>query len=76
MPTIKINDIEYDIDSLTDEAKAQLQMLQVADQEIQRLQHQLAIFQTGRNAYFQALVKVLPTPLEQVMSEGETIKFS
>lgn len=76
MPTIKIDDIEYDLDSLSAEAKSQLQMLQVTEQEIQRLQLQLAIAQTARNAYANALKSALPTPLEQVQAQGETLKFS
>lgn len=55
MPTIKIDNIDYDLDSLSAEAKAQLQMLQITDQEIKRLQAQLMIAQTAHNAYLQAL---------------------
>lgn len=60
MPTIKIDNKEYDLDKLTDAAKAQLTSLQVADQEIQRLHIQLAIAQTARNAYAKALQEQLP----------------
>jgi len=55
MPTIKINDKDYDTDSLSAEAKAQLEMLLAAEGEIRRLQAQLAIAQTAKNAYAQAL---------------------
>ena len=74
MPTIKIDNIDYDLDSLSAEAKSQLQMLQLTDAEIQRLQVQLAIAQTARNAYVKTLKAALPTPLEQVQ-EGDTLKF-
>jgi hypothetical protein len=60
MPTIKINDKQYDTDALSDSAKAQLTSLQVTDQEIQRLNIQLAIAQTARNAYARALNELLP----------------
>lgn len=60
MPTIKIDNIEYDLDALSDEAKAQLQMLQVCDQEITRLNSLLAVAQTARNAYARALNELLP----------------
>jgi hypothetical protein len=36
MNTITTNNSDYDLDSLSDEAKAQLQMLQLSDQEIAR----------------------------------------
>jgi hypothetical protein len=60
MPTITIDNIEYDLDTLTDGAKSQLQMLQITDQEIVRLNAQLAIAQTARNAYSRALQEALP----------------
>jgi hypothetical protein len=60
MPTIKINDKNYDTETLSDAAKAQLTSLQVTDQEIQRLNIQLAIAQTARNAYARALGELLP----------------
>ena len=60
MTTIKIDGKDYDEDSLSEEAKAQLTSLQVTDQEIQRLNIQLAIVQTARNAYARALSELLP----------------
>ena len=58
--TITINDKEYNLDDLSDNAKAQLGSLQVTDQEIIRLEQQLRIVQTARNAYAQALNAELP----------------
>jgi len=55
MPTIKINGKDYDTDSLSQEATAQLEMLLATEGEIRRLQAQLAIAQTAKNAYAQAL---------------------
>ena len=71
MPKIKINNTEYDTDTLPDEAKRQLQMMAMADAEIKRLQMQLAIAQTARNAYLKAMVEVAGpgVPL------GDTIKL-
>lgn len=60
MPTVTINGIDYDSDTLSDAAKAQLTSLQVTDAEIQRLNIQLAITQTARNAYARALSDLLP----------------
>jgi hypothetical protein len=68
MTTITIDNKEYDLDSLSDEAKAQLQMLQLSDQEIARLNAQLAIVQTARVAYTNALLAALPaTPLSDTL---------
>ena len=60
MPTIKIDNKDYDIDALSDDAKKQLQAIQTTDAEIQRLNIQLAIAQTARNAYAKALGEFLP----------------
>ena len=71
MTTIKIDNIDYDTDKLSDEAKAQLVSLQFCDQELARLQAQVAAYQTARNAYAKALQAALPTaPL------GDTLKFN
>lgn len=69
MPTIKIDNIDYDLESLSDDAKAQLQSIQFVDQELARLQAQTAVMQTARAAYVNALKAALPV-------SGDTIKLS
>lgn len=54
-PTIKIDGVDYAIADLSDEAKGQLTNVRVTDQEIARLQAQLAIAQTARAAYARTL---------------------
>jgi len=71
MSTITIDNQEYDLDSLSDDAKSQLQMLQFSDQEISRLNAQLAIVQTARMAYSKALMAALPS-----VPMNDTIKLS
>jgi hypothetical protein len=61
MPSLTIDDVEYDLDSLSADARAQLQSIQFIDQELARLQAQMAAMQTARNAYFAALRAALPT---------------
>ena len=75
MPTIKIDNVDYDLDKLSDDAKAQLISLQFCDQELQRLQAQAAAFQNARQAYAKALQAALPSPLEQARG-SETLKFN
>ncbi len=70
MPKITIDNIDYDLDTLSDEAKAQLGSLQFVDSELARLTAQTAILQTARMAYSKALQVALPKPM------GETIKFN
>jgi hypothetical protein len=71
MPTITIDNREYETDTLSDEAKAQLASLQFCDQELARLQAQAAAIQTARIAYAKALQAALPA-----MPAGDTLKFS
>jgi len=75
MPTIKIDNQDYDLDTLSIEAKAQLQSLQFVDAELARLQAQAAVLQTARAAYAKALNAALPSQLEQAQA-SETIKFN
>ena len=81
MATITIDDKEYDVDSLSDESKAQLGSLQYVDSELARLQAQAAALQTARIAYGRALKQTLEdgeaTEEEEVSIEGlgETIQF-
>lgn len=63
MPSITIDKQTYDLDSLSQDAKANLQMLQATEAEIQRLNLQLAIAQTARMAYANALKAALPSRL-------------
>ena len=70
MPTLKIDDKDYDYDTLPEEAKNQLRMLQFVDAELARLEGQAAVLQTARIAYAKALGEALPK------FEGDTIKIS
>ena len=70
MPTIKIDNKEYELDTLSDEAKAQLASLQFVDAELQRLNAQTAVLQTARKAYAKALGDTLRA------AGGESIRFS
>jgi type II secretory pathway component PulM len=55
MATVNIDNKEYDLDTLSDECKAQLASIQFVEQELARLQAQAAALQTAKNAYLQAL---------------------
>ncbi|GEK48319.1 DUF6447 family protein [Halomonas pacifica] len=53
--TIRIDGKDYDTAELSEAARNQVVNLRVTDQEIQRLQQQVAIAQTARRAYADAL---------------------
>ena len=71
MATIKIDNKEYDLDTLSDECKAQLASIQFVEQELARLQVKAAALQTAKGAYMQALKASLP-----VVGGSDTIKLS
>ena len=75
MPTITIDDLEYDLDTLSDAAKAQLGSLQAVDRRIAALQEELAIHQTARNAYANALKALLPGEAATGMSASAALQW-
>lgn len=75
MPTIKIDDREYDIDKLPAEAKQQLDMVVATENKLRELQRDTMITQTARNAYLAALKATLPSPLEETLALGETLRL-
>ncbi|ADU64992.1 hypothetical protein Selin_0235 [Desulfurispirillum indicum S5] len=57
--TITIDGKNYNLDELSEGARDQITNLRVTDQQMAQLQQQLAIAQTARAAYAQALQKEL-----------------
>lgn len=57
---ITIDGREYAISDLPQEALSQLSSMTTVDRKIAELQQQIAIYQTARNAYAQALAVALP----------------
>ena len=55
MTTITIDNKQYELESLSDEAKSQLASIQFVDSELARLQAKAAALQTARIAYANAL---------------------
>lgn len=74
MNIIKIDDKEYDYDTLPTNAREQLQSLQFVDAELARHQAQGAVLQTARAAYAKALQEALFNA-PSVMG-GDTMKFN
>ena len=71
MQKITIDNKDYDLDTFSEEAKAQLISYRFVENEIGRLQAQLAAMQTARIAYAKALSTALP-----VLGGSDTIKIS
>ena len=59
MSKIIIDEVEYETDNMSNDAKAQLNMIAISEQEIKRLNAMLAIAQTARVTYGKALKELL-----------------
>ena len=59
MAKIKIDDVEYDTDDMSDNAKAQVASLQFNEAHMNRLRNELAIADTAKIAYVNALKREL-----------------
>ena len=55
MPKITVDGIEYNTEDLSDNGKAQLASLQFLEVQMSKLQNEIAVFQTAKNAYISAL---------------------
>ena len=59
MPIIKIDNKDYEFDTLSEETKAQLASLQFVDAELKHLNAKAAVLQTARMAYAKAVNEAL-----------------
>jgi hypothetical protein len=61
---VTVDGISYPLAALSEEARAQVASLQFVEAEIARLQAQLAVYQTARAAYSNALGDLLPRSVQ------------
>ena len=74
MAKIKIDDVEYDTDDMSDNAKAQVASLQFNEAHMNRLRNELAIADTAKIAYVNALKQELDK--EKTKPEAKPSKSS
>jgi hypothetical protein len=55
MPKIKVGELEYNTEDLSDNGKAQLASLQFLEVQMQKLKNEIAVYQTARVGYVAAL---------------------
>jgi hypothetical protein len=60
MSIVTIDNVEYALDSLSDDARAQFTSLQFVDQKLAQLEAEVAVYQTARIGYSNALNATLP----------------
>ena len=62
MAKIKLDEVEYDTDEMSDNAKAQLASLQFNEAHMNRLKNEHAVADTAKIAYVNALKRELEEP--------------
>ena len=55
MPKIKLDDLEYNSEDLSDEGMAQLRSLQFLETQLVKLKNEIAVYQTAQATYAAAL---------------------
>ena len=55
MPKLKLDDIEYNTEDLSERGKATLKSLQFLELQIQKLRNEIAIYNTAKQVYVAAL---------------------
>jgi hypothetical protein len=55
MPKFTVDGIDYNTEDLTDNGKAQFASLQFLEVQMQKLKNEIAVYQTAKAAYAQAL---------------------
>ena len=55
MPKITVDGVEYNTEDLSDYGRAQIASLQFLEAQMQKLKNEIAIYQTARGTYLQAL---------------------
>jgi len=75
MAKVTIDGVDYDTDTMSQESRQQLEMLMMTEQKIRQLQAEVAMMQTARQAYANALKALLVAPATPEAGLGETFKF-
>lgn len=68
--TVTINDKEYNVEDFSDNARALLSNIRVADAKIQQLNQELGLIRTARQTFSQALTKEVPDLADNTESES------
>jgi hypothetical protein len=65
-PFIVLNDVEYDIESMTDQQKVMINHLADLDKKIGSMQFNIEQLQVGREAFIKMLSESLTAPTEAI----------
>ena len=73
MVKITIDDKEYDTEELSDEVKAEVNMLAIVERRLVDTQVEIAILQTAKNAYAKRVGELIPEETKEQF-QGNIIK--
>jgi len=75
MPKIKIDEMEYNTEDLSEEGLAQLRSLQFLETQMQKLRNEIAVYQTAQRTYAAALKAEIGRagiePVAETEAEGD-----
>lgn len=57
MPKIKLDDLEYNTEDLSERGVSLLKSLQFVEMRLREIEHELAVHKTAKNTYTQSLIK-------------------
>ena len=70
MPKIKLDDVEYNTEDLSDHGQATLKSLQFLEVQLQKLKSEIAVYQTAQRTYVAALkAEIQQSGIEPIASE-------
>ena len=71
MPKIKLDDIEYNSEDLTEKGKANLASLQFLEGQMNKMRNEMAVYQTAQRTYVAALkAEIEQSGIQPIKREG------
>jgi len=71
MPKIKLDDIEYNSEDLTDKGKANLASLQFLESQMSKMRNEMAVYQTAQRTYIAVLkAEIEQSGIQPIKNEG------
>ena len=73
MPKIKLDNIEYNTEDLSESGQATLRSLQFLETQLQKLRNEIAVYQTAQQTYVAALkAEIGNAGIQPVVKDSQT----
>ena len=70
MPKIKLDDLEYNTEDLSERGAAVVKSLKFVEARLREIEHELAVHQTAKNIYTQSLINEIQASGIKPVSDG------